>query len=466
MSEAKTYLQAELSDNVPQKMILTAQRSELDKSETVLAVFGKEGTFGAAHCLIATDDRLLYFNNTSLTVKKYTVMYDDLSEVRVVENKKNKYIVIVSSTGTETATDIEAASDSIDKMLDFINGYKATGSVLIKKRLESDPDYAWKVDAVRKNRNLKSAKIEHEHKKKREQKNQHYSAEIENVKQDTAEKIKCNNEQYEKKSAEIDKDIRKIHEDHDKRASEIDEAYNKRTAEINLKFNKEHEENQEKINQLACHRNYYSHKLDYRSGLDPQLAPCPVVLTMDGTIQSMAIAPKNHVKIQIPFSYIKGSYVTTDEQLPSPDVVDKYDDKTVYTFVLHIKCEQEGNKYEIAFSKRQKQSETVDIIGQLNYAMQHIDEIIARATAENEKDSQLERKLDAQREVLIARKAEQMNDLHNKINAFGSDDFQPSQAASDVPNKFDEIKKFKDLLDQGIISQEEFDSKKKQLLGL
>jgi len=30
----------------------------------------------------------------------------------------------------------------------------------------------------------------------------------------------------------------------------------------------------------------------------------------------------------------------------------------------------------------------------------------------------------------------------------------------------DELKKFKDLLDQGIISQEEFDAKKKQLLGL
>ena len=30
----------------------------------------------------------------------------------------------------------------------------------------------------------------------------------------------------------------------------------------------------------------------------------------------------------------------------------------------------------------------------------------------------------------------------------------------------DEIKKFKDLLDAGIITQEEFDAKKKQLLGL
>ena len=30
----------------------------------------------------------------------------------------------------------------------------------------------------------------------------------------------------------------------------------------------------------------------------------------------------------------------------------------------------------------------------------------------------------------------------------------------------DELKKFKDLLDSGIITQEEFDEKKKQLLGL
>ena len=30
----------------------------------------------------------------------------------------------------------------------------------------------------------------------------------------------------------------------------------------------------------------------------------------------------------------------------------------------------------------------------------------------------------------------------------------------------DELKKFKELLDMGVISQEEFDAKKKQLLGL
>ena len=30
----------------------------------------------------------------------------------------------------------------------------------------------------------------------------------------------------------------------------------------------------------------------------------------------------------------------------------------------------------------------------------------------------------------------------------------------------DELKKYKDLLDSGVLSQEEFDAKKKQLLGL
>ena len=34
------------------------------------------------------------------------------------------------------------------------------------------------------------------------------------------------------------------------------------------------------------------------------------------------------------------------------------------------------------------------------------------------------------------------------------------------PNSADELKKYKELLEIGVISQEEFDAKKKQLLGL
>ena len=40
------------------------------------------------------------------------------------------------------------------------------------------------------------------------------------------------------------------------------------------------------------------------------------------------------------------------------------------------------------------------------------------------------------------------------------------QTASAAPSAADELKKFKELLDMGAISQEEYDAKKKQLLGL
>lgn len=43
---------------------------------------------------------------------------------------------------------------------------------------------------------------------------------------------------------------------------------------------------------------------------------------------------------------------------------------------------------------------------------------------------------------------------------------EKASAEKPVSDPFDEIKKFKDLLDHGIVTQEEFDKKKKQLLGL
>lgn len=43
----------------------------------------------------------------------------------------------------------------------------------------------------------------------------------------------------------------------------------------------------------------------------------------------------------------------------------------------------------------------------------------------------------------------------------------PTTSGQEVPqSNADELKKYKDLLDNGVISQEEFDAKKKQLLGL
>lgn len=63
-----------------------------------------------------------------------------------------------------------------------------------------------------------------------------------------------------------------------------------------------------------------------------------------------------------------------------------------------------------------------------------------------------------------------LQDVMNKIAT--ADDIQPvsNQKVADVKetkiDTADELKKFKELLDSGVITQEEFDAKKKQLLGL
>lgn len=51
--------------------------------------------------------------------------------------------------------------------------------------------------------------------------------------------------------------------------------------------------------------------------------------------------------------------------------------------------------------------------------------------------------------------------VDNRINTEGQTDKTNSEQSP-----FDEIRKYKELLDEGIITQEEFDAKKKQLLGL
>lgn len=44
--------------------------------------------------------------------------------------------------------------------------------------------------------------------------------------------------------------------------------------------------------------------------------------------------------------------------------------------------------------------------------------------------------------------------------------FEDREAKANNSNTPEEIKKYKELLDSGVISQDEFDAKKKQLLGL
>ena len=43
---------------------------------------------------------------------------------------------------------------------------------------------------------------------------------------------------------------------------------------------------------------------------------------------------------------------------------------------------------------------------------------------------------------------------------------QPTQSASTNGSEAEQLKRLKDLLDSGVLTQEEFDAKKKQILGL
>ena len=57
--------------------------------------------------------------------------------------------------------------------------------------------------------------------------------------------------------------------------------------------------------------------------------------------------------------------------------------------------------------------------------------------------------------------------INNAISAYKAQQNRPAQTViNQTASSADELKKFKELLDMGIISQEEFDAKKKQLLGL
>ena len=68
--------------------------------------------------------------------------------------------------------------------------------------------------------------------------------------------------------------------------------------------------------------------------------------------------------------------------------------------------------------------------------------------------------------ALIGNYAEIGKVLSKKINERQENTTTEARATASQSNAMDDLKKLKDLLDSGIITQEEFEAKKKQLLGL
>ena len=229
-----------------------------------------------------------------------------------------------------------------------------------------------------------------------------------------------------------------------------------------------------KSDELSSKRAIQHYKLNYCSGLDSRNQPGEVRITLNGYDQVMEINTSSAQVIKIPYPSIKSSIVKTEVEIPS------YDKKNKYLFYVAVDCIIDGKVCNVVFSKKQRQDLVVDTIREFNYALNHLDAYSERINARNEKYDQKIKRLQDEREQLVSKKASNVDQMHDLLGRNSNVKFEMNeQTESDTleqqsnskfsptaQSPFDEIKKFKELLDQGILTQEEFDAKKKQLLNI
>lgn len=256
-----------------------------------------------------------------------------------------------------------------------------------------------------------------------------------------------------------------------KKTEEIKEKANEEMKQSRLKTAKEYEKVSAELDATTIKRNRAGFNLDYCSGLGGNSVPGPVHVEENGFEQYFELTFSNRYSMRIPFANIKGSSVHTEVPVPEID----FDNK--YTYFLNVECEVGGHTGTIVFSHTHKKLISYDPVRLLNVTIQHLPEKIAAYKERNAGYDERERQLAEQRAELIKKRDQTLNDMHglfgqqssettNATNVGNVELTDTISAAKPAPDPFNEIKKFKDLLDQGIISQEEFDSKKKQLLGL
>jgi hypothetical protein len=168
----------------------------------------------------------------------------------------------------------------------------------------------------------------------------------------------------------------------------------------------------------------------YCGGFDSFCAPGEAKLTLDHTSLKMHL-PQPAPEIAIPLQNILDSTVEEDCPVEYPD---PNDDSIFY---IRIRCFYERHEHTLLFSHKQKHMQINDPVKKLDYL------------------------------------------LHKRIEQFHVDSLQdtPKQtenAAPHAPSALDQagpslasqLRELKALLDEGILTQEEFDAKKKQLLNL
>lgn len=364
MADTKAFIKDDLTQKVPKKIIAHFLRTNINKDETVLAVFGNLLLTGIDTSVLSTQDRLIYLTNGALIRKTIVTLYSDISSVELKQEGKFSYIYLSLKNGETVKYDIKANPEETQKMFEFINGYYAEGTTFINEKSANDKKYAKKIEAIGNHINEKIA--------------------------DGNQKIADNNERYQEQ-------VKEIHEHYQEKI----EAKEKDIAELREKID-------ERKN-AARNAAMQNGALMYLSGLNGQieLYQNRVVITRSGMMAMFMEGLKGNKEI-----YLRQ---ITGIQLKLAGLTYGY-----IQFTIPGGIEDRGGIYDA----------TTD------------ENTVTFTVAENETANAIKSKI-----------AELM-DARDTVPAVS----QLSTA--------DEIKKFKDLLDTGAITQDEFDAKKKQLLGL
>ena len=478
MAEARTYLTDELEQKEAKKISSFLFRSVIDSKEEIIAIFGYAGMTGCA-CLISTRDLLLYFSNASMRPQQTAILYSDLADVAVKFEGKNPVLSLTDHDGKEITVSIKASAEETNKMLAFIQGYQTEGAAYVTQQMGSGADYTWKIDAIHSGKSLKKAELDRnviirrqataQKIKELEAKAEQYR--LENTPEARAERVREIKEAGQRKIAAKQAATAQEIKEHKAKAEQYrlentPEGKAKRIKDFNesemQKIEQIHEKTSETLDRITRERNLATYQLNYCSGFDASVPAGTIKVHVDGFKQHFELTFANGVKMLLPFAWIRGSEIVPEKEVPPDDYTNEY------VYYLKISCEISGQPCELILSHTHKQGLPMDPVRLLHVTIQELPNKIGAFNQRNAYYDQRAQELAAERERLLAQRAGQVAEIRNLFSG-GSQTVQPATSQPTVAPTADPveaIKKYKELLDQGILTQEEFDTKKKQLLGL
>lgn len=118
MKTAKTYLQNELDQNVPKKIIGYFRLSHVGLKEKVFAAAGTAGLIGPSNSLVVMQDRIVYVNfSTHLSENPaHTISFLDFKAFETEPKDNNCNLYILLNSGEKLDTGIIAPADEINKL--------------------------------------------------------------------------------------------------------------------------------------------------------------------------------------------------------------------------------------------------------------------------------------------------------------------------------------------------------------